>query len=433
VRLIIVKIVIVLILPIAFAGCIESPMQQESYVINGKIYGLNYNYDYFLVSAGMHPVTFLDHLDREFRVSAITKPYDLYIYGFHLYEAYPDLTLKFSNLTINDLNIISDDASSAYFNNENGHCIVYIYFPMLTESKVIGFKLVSDDEYLQSSDDIRFVYVGKYNVLYAIFIPEDKSSISGKLYYLEITVDPRNRWNFLSFDKFGMKDVTLANGYNDPIIFTNADISYNPAEYLMPVNINLPSGFRSESNILLSAPSKHKSSDLPLHHLWGALNANKLIPILPGNDFKIKLYTEYRTSQIFDSEGNEFIHVNPGEPANFTHNKTINLLAPSNQGQNVVDSTSFVITDSDGPAVYEYTLCVEPERYLTFYTTEKSIRFSDFRTSFFSPYKNKQYYWQVRKFPKFNSTDEFLSQPYILDNRLNYIELSEVRSFTTAP
>jgi hypothetical protein len=77
----------------------------------------------------------------------------------------------------------------------------------------------------------------------------------------------------------------------------------------------------------------NKASDLHLYRLGQVFTANKLIPILPGKLFKIKVYREYSSLTIFDLIGNEYVCVNAGEPANLDHKRTINILSPPNDSK----------------------------------------------------------------------------------------------------
>jgi hypothetical protein len=252
------------------------------------------------------------------------------------------------------------------------------------------------------------------------------------MYYLESSVDSDRV--ITSFDRFGIKQLSLNISNNTNVIFTNEDVEYNPPEVEIPVHVNLPEGFHSSgTRISISVPGMFKSSDYPI---GGVFTEGKvLIPLLPGNEFKIKIFNQYQVSGIpySYSQGEHSILVNPGEPVNMALTKHINLLNPVNNGENIDGSASFEISDSEGPAVYEFSMVNSKGQILRIYTNKKTLKFSDFQAREFDLSPNRNYFWWVRKFPNFNNVDEFLTQPYVLDMRYYYIELSELRQFKTAP
>jgi hypothetical protein len=254
------------------------------------------------------------------------------------------------------------------------------------------------------------------------------------MYYLEIKMDTMSG-EFLSYDKFAIKDITLEKGLNPDIIFTPKEMN-NPEEYLMEIRMDLPQDLNNFSTkISLSCQFKNKESDL---ELTGGLYTEFEyfnIPILPGNDFNIKLYNEYGNSYLQDiSLGTRCMYVNPGEPAYFPYKETVSLVSPPVEYENVSDSTTFEISDNEEPAIYEFNIFSYQIRgYFKFYTNKKRGTLADFNARGYHINKNTTYFWAVRKFPNYTSLDEFISQPYPVDDRYDYIELSKSQSFKTAP
>jgi hypothetical protein len=107
------------------------------------------------------------------------------------------------------------------------------------------------------------------------------------------------------------------------------------------------------------------------------------------------------------------------------------LAVPEDRAQNVSDATGFEIIDSDTPALYEFNF--HGSKLLKFYTNKTKLTLADFKTRNYEFFSNGYFVWYVKKFPGYNNMDEFLSQPYVIDDKYDYIELSRSRSFTTAP
>ncbi|HJY64964.1 MAG TPA: hypothetical protein VJ455_12465, partial [Ignavibacteria bacterium] len=126
--------------------------------------------------------------------------------------------------------------------------------------------------------------------------------------------------------------------------------------------------------------------------------------------------------------------VNIGEPLTISLTQSVFEKLPIEGADNISDTSAFEITDIIGAAIYEYNLYLPNDhKVIRLITNKTKIKFSDFRARGFDLLRNTTYLWHVRKFPNYNNVDEFLTKPYIIDNRYNYIELSKGRSFKTAP
>jgi hypothetical protein len=276
------------------------------------------------------------------------------------------------------------------------------------------------------------------NLNIPVYIPPGSSSISGKIYYLEAAVSSAG--NIVSYDKFGIKDsVTLYPGRNPGIYFNNEEISYNPPESQRYVSIDLPLGYDLRySCVYLTTLNNKKSNDVCLPEKNYLSNSYHILtPVLPGKEFIYKVYAKYRSSlqNAYQSlEGSMWKKVNAGENFSLTLNNTLNEKLPANGINNVTDTTTFEIKDISGPALYEYKLTLADDNSsINLYSDKTKIKFSDFRFGRFELKHGETYIWNVRKFPNYNNIDEFLLQPFVLDNRYDYIEVTPGRSFKTAP
>jgi hypothetical protein len=242
----------------------------------------------------------------------------------------------------------------------------------------------------------------------------------------------------ISFDKFGIKEnITLYPGSNPDIRFYEDEILFNPEEITKSYYAFLPPGFESVSynaNVFLSIPSYHKSSDLSLLTSEGQINNPVIIPVLPGNDFKIKIHNEYINTLGYDEHypGKQWKYLSLKDPLEITLKQSFYLTLPQDEFQYVTDTTTFEISDNSPPALYQFSLFCE-DKAVRLFTNKQRVIFRDFKTRGFELYPNKVYFWHVRKFPGYNNIDQFLSQPFTVDDRYEYIELSRNRMFKTVP
>ena len=417
------KIFIATVLTAVLAGCIDSPVQEEGIIIKGKVYS-GYN---CLVSNGEYPLVPTDYYGN-FELKVSNKPYDLIV------SEYISRILKISGITINNPQIITNDYNRVHYNYYD--CKTYVKFPPLSIKKRICAKFISKDEFI-SYNEFKTIYPGTDSVLVRIFLPPGKTEISGRIYYLEASIVSGE---LTSYDKFGIKDITIYKGLNPNLYFKNEDISYNPAEITQWVNVELPQSFRkSIIRVCLSLPDYYKYSDFIIYEAdYWFMYDHVLIPVIPLNEFKIKLIVEYLKDYgyyYFEYiPGHIWKLVNIGEPLTISLTQSVFEKLPIEGADNISDTSAFEITDIIGAAIYEYNLYLPNDhKVIRLITNKTKIKFSDFRARGFDLLRNTTYLWHVRKFPNYNNVDEFLTKPYIIDNRYNYIELSKGRSFKTAP
>jgi hypothetical protein len=401
-------------------------VQETGNIISGKIYG--YWLDNYLVSINGYPVAMTDY-NGIFNLNCSAKPYDLIIYNYDIFFI-SDEGKKYNGLYINTPQIIYREDDIYRF--DFSWCRLRVNFPALSERKFVCTKFISDNVFMEGGG-LRSLPKGFSLSNLNIYIPPENTSISGRIYYLEIKYDTTSG-KFISYDKFGIKDITIFNGQNDTITFSKAEVSYDPPEQIIQVNVSYPSYYQLRPpEIHLSCPTKYKSSDLNLFYDgMGSI----LVPILPQGEFKTKLFIEYEIyfPTVHNLRGQECRYANLGEPIFLDHNKTVNLISPLNGYTLASDTTTFEITDMEEPAIYEFNIYnYSNYHFISLYTKRKKLNFSDFRTTFFEVSPNTEYRWVVRKFPLFNTVDEFVSKPFMIDNRYSYIELSNGNDFKTAP
>jgi hypothetical protein len=415
-----------LILASFFVGCIESPMQQESYVINGKIYDYSLMGPY-LVSVGDYPIITANQ-DGIFKIQNSITLYNLII--SHLWHFGYPIIWRFNNVSIDNLHIVTNEINFPYiFFDYYQACETTVNFPPLESEKIIGIGFISGSKF-ESEFQVFGLPYGSNSLNYSIYVPSDVSSITGRIYYLEMTPNPFNGW-IESYDKYGIKNVTLLKNANNTVTFSEEEISYNPVEQVITVDIKYPADFYVDKfNLSLSVPSEYKASDLALYSRLN--NSNQyIVPKMPGNEFKIKTQVVYHNDFWSFNTGKQWKLTAPTENTTLVYSPTVNLSAPEDDAQNVTETTRFEITDSDTPALYEFNF--HGSKLLKFYTNKNKFILADFKTRDYEFFANGYFVWYVRKFPGYDNIDEFLSQPYVIDNKYDYIELTRSRNFTTAP
>lgn len=290
-------IILSFILLTCFYGCIDDPIQQNGFVIKGNLY---YGEDYFVSISGGQVVECGEFGDFEIAVNS--KPYDLFICDKY-YWLYNLLIVKYSGITINSPQLVYAVDFDFWYHGSYPSwepCSADIYFPEITEKKLIAVKLLSEDTNYHLYY-FRNFFPGSNIMNLDVFIPPEKNSISGKLYYLECNVDSGN-WGLISYDKFGIKDVTLHKGTNPDIYFDSSELT-DPPEYNIVYNVNLPPGLScGRSEIYLTGSALNKGSDLLLSAQKPG-HGNITIPLLNGNDFKIRFCYDYRNDNFQSSKG----------------------------------------------------------------------------------------------------------------------------------
>lgn len=396
-----------------FSGCIDDPVKPDTTTISGKIY----DGSIFFISPGDYPIVSNDR-NGMFHLEIPGIPYDLIISETFYYSG--NSTVKYTNIT----NSMSHFLLRPYYHNiYTNNCRFMVEYPQPGNSNTVLIKFVSEDYFSEGHNNLGRV---------TIALPEDKFSISGKLIYFEGLKDGEG--GFIRCDKFGIKDITLYEGDNSTIVFDPGEINYDPAEFFTDVNISLPQSFSCLSRVSLSIPGYSGSSDLIINYL-GCGNRFISIPLLDHLGFKIKVHSWYSPYLTFGeiSEGEVWKYFDAQNSINLVHNESFALLSPADDEINITDSTTFEISDNSAlPAVYEFVLFFG-HKTARVYTNKRSIKFSDFRSWNFSLLPGTSYLWNVRKFPNFNSVDEFLSTPYVINKNYSHVESVSGRIFKTKP
>lgn len=391
------------------AGCIEDPVKTENNV-NGKVtdfYG--FPCSGYIVEANVFTGTFTDD-NGLYSLPGLMPPYTLILAngsrGSYLFseirKIHADITL---------------------LNNWNGNhygYVFYVHHPVLGTNKksIIIFISGELNRNIYSRGD-----EGDSVSICAIDVQTGKNSISGRVIYLEMTVD---NYHNLSCEKFGIKDTIINLTKETEFTFTENEITYNPAEYIMDIKISVPEGLYTNYRNLYLNFGNNKDADVYLDNAY----TNCMIPVIENLDYKIKI-----EDRAIGEEGilsQKWVYVNPGENAEINHNKPPEPELPINEAVNVTDSTTFKIRDDSEPGIYEIIFWNSSEPQICFFTNRKEFRLEELQAGFWFLRRNTLYYWKVIKLAGYNSIDEFISQPFINDNRCNSLMYSNIFHFTTS-
>lgn len=392
------------------SGCIDNPVIPQG-SINGSVYDkYGMPIPYTLVSIGEYPIIGLDGFGN-FSIDNTAFPYDLTI-------SRKQVATKYMGLTIH--------STKCFSFNEFGYgrnCIMFVSYPPLDGSNRAIIKFISKDvntqfDYYSFSDTLFEIHVG---------IMPDKDKIEGKLIFLQYT----SYFGIKSFDKFGVKDITLYTGSNPNIRFTEQDVSYNPKEITMPFSIQFSGNY--EDFYSLSSINFHgmnHNSELEIFYPEEYHSGYIIVPELPGLDYKIKFtnYLYYYDDLRRTQPSIKWVYVNPRESISLQHNETIKLILPANGEGVITDTTKFIFTDSEPGGIYVYYITNNSPFYsrihLNIATEKYPLEFKDFKTRGVTFKPNETYYWSVKKYPGYKSIDEFTSRKIIEDTTYSSIPSS---------
>lgn len=407
-------ITLLIISNLFISGCIDNP-DNISNKLNGTVYDkYGMLHPYSLVSAGDYPIVATDFYGA-FLLENDNFPYDLTVS-----DIYSSNSQKFLNLTIPAPQITFLDvygyASSTYLK---------VHFPLLGEQEYAYIRFISPDLTVQFNN---FVYEGDIFDCSVGFLT-NKKQISGKLIFLKfIYVNGVRR-----FENFGYKNLVLGSGYQE-IFFSSQDISYNPNEIPCKFSVDVQNTYDFWYSVVeMKFKDMHENSNLELDLLDNPIGGYYIVPELPEIEYKIKFIGMAGNPTNFRNFSKQWVYKNPGEDTHLDITRTLEIQSPANGEKNITNNSSFIFTDPEPQGIYIYQ--ISKERYFgntaNIITTSNNLKLSELSTRLFKFESNKTYYWFVKKYPGYESVDEFASGRLKPDTLFNKIPCSEVYSFTT--
>jgi hypothetical protein len=408
------RTIYILLLPasifLAIYGCIDNPVNNSVKSVSGRVVNY-YGFPCFNYKVAASFISYdITDMNGRFNLNDANRPYSL-----NICDGNCSNIILFDELRNNHTELTNLDAPSLYYNQTH----LYVTFPELKRGKKAFIKFISD-VFFRSGDAYGYENNSSCNLLVR-FLP-DCQTIEGKILYFEVT---RNN-GIISYDCYGIKNITISqNGYNK-VNFTADDISYNPPETDISISAVLPNGMNPYDRRVYLSFNSNKNAELYL----GAAGQKFKIPFFPSINYKIKVVNY--CNGIGNSE--KWVYLNPGENAVIVHNTPPQIVYPQDGEANVDNNTAFVISDNSEPGIYEYFFYSLKIKYpFYFYTNKKKFKFSELTSEFFSLVPDDTCQWRVKKYAGFQNMDEFVSVPIIMNSKNVSIELSDHKRFFTAP
>jgi hypothetical protein len=412
---------LILLLPsilfFAFFGCIDEPNSVKLETINGIVYDGRGAPVPFIDVASDNFTIFRTSYGGMFMLENVATPYNIFLStGSDFFTSYLDLKNRNPNL-ITILGFC-----------RTGKRNLIVHFPQLQPGRALILKFISDQFHEQ--DEYFFPYsYGTYAWL-TIESLQSQPTIKGKLIYLE---GNGGSYQIFSYKKFGIKDVILETG-EEEVTFTQEDINFDPEEREM--TIYSPGNGQLQNNYtkaLIYIDNVYNEIELDVD--WGPYSYFT-VPVLPKLNYDIKIEDQLSGSDW--ERSTKWIHLQPGEDATIQHDQCPAIISPVNNAAGITDTTVFSVSDNTGPGIYQYSFwLMQDSTFSSFqydiYTDKKNFSFRDLTKREFKVPPNVKFRWKVYKIPNFNSIDELVSYPYVIDGRYTSLANSKEFKFTTAP
>lgn len=355
------------------------------------------------------------NLQGYYNFSYAVKPYDILV-------DYDSNCTKYIGLNTDNTFIADFKFTHGYSNT----IYLKVKFPPLDSNKVVFAKFVSKDDFIQNSYRL-FSQPGDSELNAGLDIPSYKTNISGKMVYLEMTMNE----NFVSsFDKYGSKDVTLAANENNEITFSREEINYSPRASRIYYHVTLRVNTTTFEHSYLSFPGMSHNSEFEIERINNTQDGGFSVPVLQGINY------EMRVSCYTYPENERWAYGNAGDNVIINFDAPVELVTPAYDQSGITDTSTFSISDNGEKGVYFYYFRISS--YLSNYSTtlvtdKKSFRLKEAASPDFEFVPNSYFEWYVVKITKYNSIDDFASVKYLDDHNYNSISLSSFRYFSTAP
>lgn len=367
------------------------------------------------MSIEAYPIAIQDRFGV-FHLSTSNFPYNLRVLQYNYYF---NNYIVFNQISKQNVFIVNP---SYYRSLQTNLCYFFIRHPKVSIDKRYLLKFISPDIFTDLYSSFRYDTIT--NSFYGIKLPINTNSISGKILFFEITYDSIHKV-ITSFDKYGEKNISVNTGSTLDFNFNEEDIKYNPEESNVTCNIIYPERvLGSNTKILLSFDGFNLSSDLLLYiDDWETLyrSYNIQVPSSLPTRFRIKLYN----SCAFVNDWQErWVYGAPGSSMSLDNSFQPILFSPANRSS-VTDTTIFTYGADQKEGIYYLNINGQ-----IFVTKNNQTTLKELKVNGFTFPNKKRCSWWVTFFSGFNSIDEFVSQPYLLNPKYTSRSVSEHRLFT---
>jgi len=415
------------------AGCLEAPVEPEGGV-NGIVYdatGIPAAGE--RISIGDFPISPSGPLGN-FHLPNNIIPYNLTITSYYRekHESVFSSSVKFIGL-----NTPSPQICDPFNSSGNYQMKLDITIPKMDYShRTIYIAFISPAMFKQTSnivDTAQFSF-GNYTWTTWLVVPNDIGEIHGKLMYLQALNESAN----ITYEHFGLKDVILNSGNNE-ILFDSSDIATQPDFVTSNIQVTTPSNtVDATTSASLCFPGMGIHSEIEFSNGFKSNAGSFELPVLKDISYNVKICCTYliglREYSLTDYYGRQWKYINPGENVTIVCDPPPVILTPLDGQSNVSDTMTFSISDGDQKGIYVYILSTTNFwNGIMLVTDRKSVNLADFQTVFFSLPRNANIYFNVEKFPGYNSIDDYVSTIVPEDYRYFSVPASSCVKFTTAP
>ena len=259
-------------------------------------------------------------------------------------------------------------------------------------------------------------------------------NISGKMALWVYNTD--NFGNFLSYEKYGEKPISLSNGVSGRIVFYDIDLNTNPADSSISGNVVLSQGSVIEyayigMNRFPFANMYEYGHSSKVVNISGS-NFSASVPALNGGIYNyylaIKVYEQsshragYKIAQIYLNNSN-IVGINTF-PTLFT---------PEDGAQNINYNSIFSFSKDSPAGIYEFRLeYTNNSNFLIFrsiFTDSESLNITALSDTAFNIAENSDCSWNIVKYSGFSNLDDYLSIPPAKNPKFREWLTSDERSF----
>lgn len=398
----------------AFSGCIDAPVYNASYVEGNIMDEYGMPNPYVLVSVGDYPIVAPD-ASGKFTMENSSTPYDI-VFTRGSYGVF-----KYKGLTRSNLNFCTFD-DAGYSTNT----YVNVAYPRSSELSRLYIKFISKESFIQY--EYEFLSFDSI-VRLPLAITNGRTQIEGQIFFLEYS-------DYLGYSRFGIKNVVLNMGYNNqPVIFSNSDVSFDPPEFFNYCNVQTAGNYYDEySRVSLTFPGMNKNSTIDFS---GYFYRYFYVPDIPLLDYKVKITNFLLPSRINYRDyslSRKWVYAEPGENIELTHERTLFLQTPHDGETNITPSSVFSFEDTEPHGIYVFSIIYRSQSNYSLIhlaADKNSLTLADFKTRGYQFTPNTTYYWSVRKYPGYGSIDEFASGKFMNDTTYSKIPASETFMFVT--
>lgn len=245
---------------------------------------------------------------------------------------------------------------------------------------------------------------------------------TGKLYLLTYKLD--NQSGIISYENFGVsEDIEIAPGGNLNYTFTSEQISFNPGELDVPVNINSTgsSNFAFCQYYIGFAKEKIYSG---IFHSMQSYSGHFVVRIPSGLPVQCYNYLNAYSTSANGSGTDQFLMV-PGTQNNFTVSDNPVLLTPPVDAL-VSDTTKFTFSGGGEEGIYNI-LFYDTGFITSVFQSSPIIEYKDVKDLVQNEGSSGQLFWHVSKFGKISSIDKFATEYF--GSQQSFTTGSETRYF----